>query len=1158
MTDEQNNSAEKGSRNFGNIPILQDEDSLPKKAARRKTKPTHLARRRPEITNAPSGNRLGTAKKRTIPYLALLCIPVAFFVLYLAATRYLVPVLIKGPLATQLSQRLNRPVSVGDVSFSSFSFRLRIQNFTIGPDPSRKDDPELCRAAVLDGRVRPTPLLQGKVVLEDVHFEQLRANLVRYRDGSYNILSTRSAGGSEKAMDYSNLLPPWLLVQGLHLTDSTIIFHDLPAGKEHRIGQIQFSLPAAGPEKTVEPTLSAMVDSSPILIRSQRHTTKDGRTETRLSLQLKGLNPQQYLAYLPGAANSLAVTDGNTDAELYITFQDNKQPGSSLTVTGKVTLSDLVLQDKNKTFQLKVSTAQMVLLAKPLQHLYTIEDFVIDTPQVTLTNDQPYSLMNIHTRLASFLKPAGFELEIDRLQIDNGSLNNDDRKGYQDLHILLTGFQNQITTESRSTGSRPAHLAVTANSGDSTIAFQGQVNSSLTPTGKISLQNMDTGLLQPYLPTADGVRFSQGKIELAGTLQTKQEEGKLPVWEITDSSLRIQNFSLHRKDSPLIGGQELSGRECRVQLDKQHIFCRRLNFDNAHFTDKAATFLFGDRHETIDKNRPFSFNNLTIINSTALVPLSQASNDGKEPQIKLSDLSLKLTGMDQEQPGPENLSIQAAVGKQGKVELSGRIQRNGQGMVQFSVTDIDITPLTPLFSSWFALPVHQGTLQLKGRLKLPDNKFIGSFQLDDFTAEKTEGPAVLWQHASGTGVTARLTPFSAAIKELSLQQPTIRLSQGNSSLPSGFLEFFKKENNAPVLPPVKIEQCTINNGSLQRKPVPPASQHLTEFSRVEGALSPLQAATQSSFNLSGRMNAADFTITGRTGINSSENYELEVNHFPLAPFIPLFSQSLGIDVQNGVADWHFSASSLDSDWIRLTGLVPMPDSDLSMTLALLTDKKGSFSLPVPLESAGDPARLFEQVTTGQLRQLRLQAVISTRLVLDKFLPELNLPRDIEFLPGETVPDFMEGLEDYAALLELRPHLSMILRGNYDEKTDRHYLLQVLQEAEDAQRELENLRREELRTKLLAAEQQYLASLTKQGIPANREELHQIEQQPDLQPLPREIVRLPANRLQDLARQRAEVTRSYLTDQLRIPADRIEIQESIPGGTKTELMLEPLW
>ena len=186
MTNGQDNRTGKSSPSFGDIPIQPAGDSLPAKPSRQKTKSRSSTRHRPYAAN---NRRAVQSPKKNFPYLTLLCIPVVLLLLFAGGALFLVPVVITGPLAEQLSQRLNRPVSVNDVSFSPFTFRLHLADVTIGPDTSRKDNHELCRVGMIDGRVQPTSLFQGKVVVENLHIDQLEANLVRYTDGGYTAFS---------------------------------------------------------------------------------------------------------------------------------------------------------------------------------------------------------------------------------------------------------------------------------------------------------------------------------------------------------------------------------------------------------------------------------------------------------------------------------------------------------------------------------------------------------------------------------------------------------------------------------------------------------------------------------------------------------------------------------------------------------------------------------------------------------------------------------------------------------------------------------------------------------------------------------------------------------------------------------------------------------
>ena len=180
------------------------------------------------------------------------------------------------------------------------------------------------------------------------------------------------------------------------------------------------------------------------------------------------------------------------------------------------------------------------------------------------------------------------------------------------------------------------------------------------------------------------------------------------------------------------------------------------------------------------------------------------------------------------------------------------------------------------------------------------------------------------------------------------------------------------------------------------------------------------------------------------------------------------------------------------------------------------------------------------------------------LVLEKFLPDLNLAHNVEFLAGEAVPDFLDGLDGYAALLRKRPHLGITLRGGFDDAIDRQYFIRILEEAADSKRELENIRRSQTMQQLLAAEQRQQAILAGEGKPVNMGRMEEIRQRPDLQPLPPVEVQVSKNTLPDLARQRALVIRNYLVNRLAIPPDKIIIEEGNSGSAGVALRLTTDW
>uniref|UniRef100_UPI0040569D53 hypothetical protein n=1 Tax=Candidatus Electronema sp. TaxID=2698783 RepID=UPI0040569D53 len=63
---------------------------------------------------------------------------------------------------------------------------------------------------------------------------------------------------------------------------------------------------------------------------------------------------------------------------------------------------------------------------------------------------------------------------------------------------------------------------------------------------------------------------------------------------------------------------------------------------------------------------------------------------------------------------------------------------------------------------------------------------------------------------------------------------------------------------------------------------------------------------------------------------------------------------------------------------------------------------------------------------------------------------------------------------------------------------------------------------------------------------------------DLQPLAARQDALPDHVLPELARVRAEVVRQHLVSRLKLPAERVRIEESAACGAKVELLPVPVW
>ncbi|MCI5151122.1 MAG: hypothetical protein D3916_17355, partial [Candidatus Electrothrix sp. MAN1_4] len=235
---------------------------------------------------------------------------------------------------------------------------------------------------------------------------------------------------------------------------------------------------------------------------------------------------------------------------------------------------------------------------------------------------------------------------------------------------------------------------------------------------------------------------------------------------------------------------------------------------------------------------------------------------------------------------------------------------------------------------------------------------------------------------------------------------------------------------------------------------------------------------------------------------------------------------------------------------------PQQDSKYTLLLGLLTDNKNGFSLPLSLPATASPEEITENALK-KLHRLQLQAIVSPQAVLEKALPYLTLPQRINFIVGDSLPDFMDDLENFTALLERRPFLGLQLRGCYDDIADRKYLLDLLQEEEDYRVNLENIRRQEEMARLLAEEELRQVELVNTDSPIGENLIPVIEAREDLQPLPHQPIDLPQKILPELARQRALVVQKYLINTLKLPADKIILAEPAAGGPWVDLLIKSL-
>src|SRR5215813_1877227 len=92
-------------------------------------------------------------------------------------------------IQAELSQKLNRPVSLGRMSLKVFPLRVRVENAVIGEDPSFHSTRAFAQAQALDVSAKLLPLLRKDVQVNSINMLQPQIELIRDQQGNWNFSS---------------------------------------------------------------------------------------------------------------------------------------------------------------------------------------------------------------------------------------------------------------------------------------------------------------------------------------------------------------------------------------------------------------------------------------------------------------------------------------------------------------------------------------------------------------------------------------------------------------------------------------------------------------------------------------------------------------------------------------------------------------------------------------------------------------------------------------------------------------------------------------------------------------------------------------------------------------------------------------------------------
>ena len=269
------------------------------------------------------------------------------------------PPLIRNKIASALSDKLHRPVTIEQISINPYAMTLAVRGFLM------KDRQSQTPAVSFDElfvNLEFRSLLRLAPVAKEILLVRPYVSLIRNEDLKYNfqdIIDELTSGPPRPPGP-----TPRFALNNIQIVDGKLDFDDRPEKTKHSVTQLKIGVPfisslPSDVDIKVKPEFSAIINGAPFHLAGETVPFKDSH-ESTLGMNIDKLEIAKYLEYAPMKLN-FTVPSGHLDGNIKAAFRTTKNSPASLSITGNLGLKQLEMKQADGAPLVKLPSLEVLI-----------------------------------------------------------------------------------------------------------------------------------------------------------------------------------------------------------------------------------------------------------------------------------------------------------------------------------------------------------------------------------------------------------------------------------------------------------------------------------------------------------------------------------------------------------------------------------------------------------------------------------------------------------------------------------------------------------------------------------------------------------------------------------------------------------------------------